>query len=139
MAGEIEHQGIVENIAGGCVRVKIVQTSACAMCKAAGHCASSEVKEKIIDVSVGDADTYHVGEHVRVVGAMSVGAQAVAYAFVFPLLLLMVTLFVVVKVTGDDWLAIGAALFLVADYYIVLHLNRGRLAKKLSFYIERLE
>lgn len=46
MADIIKHQGIVENINGSHVMVRIVQTSACAACSAKGHCASADTKEK---------------------------------------------------------------------------------------------
>ena len=50
MADIIKHQGIVENINSSHIKVRIVQTSACAACSAKGHCASADTKEKIIDV-----------------------------------------------------------------------------------------
>ena len=38
MADSIKHQGIVENISGAHLQVRIVQTSACAACSIKGHC-----------------------------------------------------------------------------------------------------
>ena len=50
----IKHDGIVIAVNGdGTVRVRIVQTSACAACKAKAMCASAESKEKEI-VAIGD-------------------------------------------------------------------------------------
>ena len=60
MANTIKHQGIVENINGSHVMVRIVQTSACAACSAKGHCASADTKEKMIDVISNDASSYPV-------------------------------------------------------------------------------
>ena len=50
MADTIRHQGIVENINGTHLQVRIVQTSACASCSIKGHCSSADTKEKLIDV-----------------------------------------------------------------------------------------
>ena len=50
MTDIIKHRGIVENIEGSHVRVRIVQTSACSACSVKGHCNASESKEKLIDV-----------------------------------------------------------------------------------------
>lgn len=50
MTDIIKHRGIVENIEGSHVRVRIVQTSACSACSVKEHCNASESKEKLIDV-----------------------------------------------------------------------------------------
>ncbi len=57
MTDIIEHHGIVENINGSHLKVRIVQTSACAACSAKGHCALADTKEKLITVNT--ADTLH--------------------------------------------------------------------------------
>ena len=54
MSTKISHSGIVESIEDGCVKVRIVQTSACAACKVAGYCNAADSKEKSVDV-FGDA------------------------------------------------------------------------------------
>ena len=50
MENKIKHSGVVESVNDGCVSVKIIQSSACAICKAAKQCHASESKEKIIEV-----------------------------------------------------------------------------------------
>ena len=52
MSDIIEHQGTVESIVGSHIRVRIVQTSACATCAAHKFCNSSESKEKMIDATM---------------------------------------------------------------------------------------
>ena len=56
MANTIKHQGIVENINGSHLQVRIIQTSACASCSVKGHCTSADTKEKLVDVA--DATSY---------------------------------------------------------------------------------
>ena len=78
----IKHLGIVENIQGSHLSVRIVQTSACAACSAKGHCSSADSKDKIIDIIDTAASSYQVGEKVMVVGETSMGMMAVVLAFV---------------------------------------------------------
>ena len=67
----IKHLGIVENIQGSHLSVRIVQTSACAACSVKGHCSSADSKDKIIDIIDTAAASYQVGENVMVVGETS--------------------------------------------------------------------
>ena len=135
MANTIEHHGIVENIAGTHIQVRIVQTSACATCSIKGHCTSADTKEKLIDVVDEQAASYRPGDSVRVIGSVSMGMQAVALAFVVPLLLLVVSLFVSVSVGLSEPLAIGCSLMVVAVYYLLVWFCRERVGKRFSFSI----
>ena len=66
MSNKIKHSGVVENILGDSVQVRIVQTSACAACKVAGYCNASESKEKLVDVYHADTRNLRVGDVVTV-------------------------------------------------------------------------
>lgn len=138
MAENIKHQGVIENITGSHVRVRIIQTSACATCSIKGHCTSADTKEKLIDVYISNASEYKVGEEVWVLGTLSMGIQAVLLAFVLPLVLLVVTLFVLMKILGDELLAVGGVVVCLFLYYLLLHLLfKGIWKGKLSFSIQR--
>ena len=52
MSNKIKHNGVVDGVDENCVRVRILQSSACSACKVAAHCNASETKEKIIEVQV---------------------------------------------------------------------------------------
>ena len=56
----IKHLGIVENIQGSHLSVRIVQTSACAACSAKGHCSSADSKDKIIDIIDSTASAHSI-------------------------------------------------------------------------------
>ena len=105
----IKHLGIVENIQGSHLSVRIVQTSACAACSVKGHCSSADSKDKIIDIIDTAAASYQVGENVMVVGETSMGMQAVALAFIIPFVLLIFTLFLFMALIENE---LYAALFL---------------------------
>ncbi|WP_373724412.1 SoxR reducing system RseC family protein [Bacteroides heparinolyticus] len=129
----IRHQGIVENISGSHLQVRIVQTSACASCSVKGHCSSAETKEKLVDVYDVDAASYRPGDRVWVAGRLSMGAMAILLAFILPFLVLIVSLFVLMAVRNDELFAALGSLALLIPYYYILWLNKARIGKKFSF------
>ena len=88
MTNIITHQGIVENISGSQVFVRIIQTSACSTCSVKGHCSSADSKEKVIEVT-DTSSAWKIGDEVTIIGATSMGMQAVLLAFLIPLFLLI--------------------------------------------------
>lgn len=139
MANTIRHQGIVENIDGSHLQVRIIQTSACASCSVKGHCSSADTKEKLIDIFDADAATYHPGDRVWVVGELSMGAMAVLYAFILPFLVLIGSLFIFMAIWENELRSALCSLALLIPYYYILWLNKSRLGKKFSFSIRRME
>ena len=132
----IKHLGIVENIQGSHLSVRIVQTSACAACSVKGHCSSADSKDKIIDIIDTAASSYQVGEKVMVVGETSMGMQAVALAFIIPFVLLIFTLFLFMALIENELYAALLSLAVLVPYYYILWLNKTRLKQKFSFTIK---
>lgn len=135
---KIEHRGVVASVEGDHVRVNIVQMAACSGCKARSMCASSESKEKIIDVYETDAEhKYRVGDQVNVCGALSMGKQAVRLAFGVPLLLIVVWMPVALLVLKLNELAsAGVMVLILALYFYIIYMCRERMAKTFAFWIE---
>ena len=132
----IKHLGIVENIQGSHLSVRIVQTSACAACSVKGHCSSADSKDKIIDIIDTAAASYQVGENVMVVGETSMGMQAVALAFIIPFVLLIFTLYLFMALIENELYAALLSLAVLVPYYYILWLNKTRLKQKFSFTIK---
>ena len=132
----IKHLGIVQNIQGSHLSVRIVQTSACAACSVKGHCSSADSKDKIIDIIDTAAASYQVGENVMVVGETSMGMQAVALAFIIPFVLLIFTLFLFMALIENELYAALLSLAVLVPYYYILWLNKTRLKQKFSFTIK---
>ena len=132
----IKHLGIVENIQGSHLSVRIVQTSACAACSVKGHCSSADSKDKIIDIIDTAAASYQVGDNVMVVGETSMGMQAVALAFIIPFVLLIFTLFLFMALIENELYAALLSLAVLVPYYYILWLNKTRLKQKFSFTIK---
>ncbi len=139
MRETIEHQGVIASVEGRHVRVNILQVAACSGCKARSLCASSESKEKIIDVYEDDAAMkYKIGENVTVCGALSMGKQAVRLAFGVPVLLIVVWMLVaIVWLKLDELVSVGILALILALYFYILYRNRDRMAKKFAFWISQ--
>ncbi|MBQ9649567.1 MAG: SoxR reducing system RseC family protein [Prevotella sp.] len=137
MHNKISHSGIIDSIIDNCVKVRILQTSACAACKVAGHCNAAESKEKIIDVlDVSDTSALRVGDEVTVWASRDVANHALLLGFGVPFLVLVGVLFLVIYITHNEGLAALSALLALVPYYAVLFLCRDRIRERLSFHIE---
>lgn len=137
MSDIIQHSGTVESIDGNHVRVKIVQTSACATCAAHKFCNSSESKEKMIDVYTKDATAYGVGQSVQVLGTTSMGMRAVLWAFGVPFVVLVAVLYASFMLTGgNEPLSALWALGALVVYYLILYMCRDKMTKKFVFTIK---
>ena len=137
MSTKISHSGIVESISEGCVQVRILQASACAACKVAGHCHASESKEKHVDVlNVRDASRLKVGDSVIVSASRDVANRALLLGFGVPFLILVSVLFIMLKVVSDEGLAAITAILALMPYYGMLYLMRDRIQQKIAFSIE---
>ena len=121
MSNRISHSGIIESVADNLVKVRIVQTSACASCKVAGHCNASESKVKIVDV-ITAGSAYQVGQQVVVSASKDVANRALLLGFGIPFLLLVGVLVIALRLTSDEGLAALSALGSLLPYYFLLWL-----------------
>ncbi len=137
MSNKIKHAGIVESVNGGCMKVRIMQTSACSGCKISAHCSASDTKEKLVDIYDKTSIAKHqVGDSVVVVASYKTALQAVLYGFVFPFIVLVATLVVILQVSGDEVLAALSSLGILIPYYFIVFLMREKLRQKFTFTLE---
>ena len=136
----IEHIGTVDKIENGIVIIRITQQPACASCVAKGLCASSEQKEKRIEIECGEyAGLFDPEETVMVIGKTGMAFQSVFLAFILPTLLILATLFVAnAKIISDSAAALSATSVLIG-YYVVLYFFRNLLKRTLKFTLVKLE
>ena len=133
----VKHDGVVTNVSGDVVCVRIVQTSACVSCKIAAHCNASDKKVKLVEVyGVKDANKYNVGQEVVVCASTDVATRALLYGFGLPLLLLVFVVFIVMWLISDEVIAGLCGLVTLVPYYLVLFMMRNRLRDKFRFWIE---
>lgn len=137
MSNEISHAGVIESIAEGCVKVRILQTSACASCKVAAHCNASESKIKVVDVcGVANVSSLSVGQSVVVSTSRDVANRALLLGFGLPFLLLVAVLMIVLWITGNEGIAALSAIGSLVPYYLVLWLLRDRISRQVRFEIK---
>lgn len=133
MNDQISHDGVVESISKAMLHVRIVQSSACSACKVSTYCASSERKEKIINVPCLTADSYTIGQPVTVVGSTSIGLKAVLLAFAIPSVLLLATIVAGIRLGMSELMACLAAVGVLVIYYIIMYACKAQLTEMLSF------
>lgn len=127
----IKHDGIVIAVNGdGTVRVRIVQTSACASCKAKAMCASAESVEKEID-AVSDG-LLAIGDEAEVLVAEKIGWKAILLAYILPFVVLLGSVLVLNEFMKEE-LAGTIALCAMGVYYIVLGFFKNKIQKGFSF------
>ncbi len=136
MHNKISHSGIVESVADGCVKVRILQASACGACKVAGHCNAAESKEKIVEVCCCDTAAYSTGQEVTVSTSGAVANRALLLGFGIPFLVLVGVLVLVLLLTGNEGLSALCGLAALVPYYGILYLCRDHIRRQLTFYLE---
>ena len=148
----IKHDGIIIALnEDSTALVRIVQTSACAACKAKAMCASAESAEKEMTVTLANSPSpiadIKVGDTVEVMVQQKMGWKAVVLAYLLPFFVMLAVMFV-----GNELLAMGdgaigllgdgakreavlgtVALCAMAVYYLVLGMFKDKLQKEFSF------
>ena len=147
----IKHDGIIIALnEDGTALVRIVQTSACAACKAKAMCASAESTEKEMTAvllsdkgrpmgyGVLDADKplleYKVGDAVEVMVQQRMGWIAVVLAYLLPFFVMLAVMLVGNAIWAVREEILGTvALCAMALYYLVLGMFKDKLQKEFSF------
>ena len=138
MDGKINHRGIIEYINGKHIKVRIVESSACASCEAKAICSSSESKEKVVDIYVNSSENYAIGEQVNVCASEKMGRNAVILAFVIPLIVMIICITLSIRyLMINELISIAISLMFLALYYWILSISKKRISKKFSFWIEK--
>ena len=135
MNDKIKHTGIIDSTEENHIKVRIFQTSACASCKVASQCNASESKEKLIDV-FANGHNYKVGQEVTVTASRDVAKRALVLGFGLPFLILLVVLFAVYHLTGNEATAALSSVGALLPYYLIIWLMREKIARSVSFQIE---
>ena len=144
----IKHDGIIIALnEDGTALVRIVQTSACAACKAKAMCASAESAEKEMTVQLAYPQplpivkgentahqTYAIGDEVEVMVQQKMGWKAVVLAYLLPFFVMLAVMLIGNAIWAVREEILGtAALCAMAVYYLVLGMFKDKLQKEFSF------
>ena len=136
---QIKHQGIVTDVIGQIVKVKITTRSACQQCLIKAQCSLSEQKEKMIEVKTCEAQTYKKGESVLVSLSSDKGLKAVFWGYALPLILILTTV-LTLNVCGYSELVCGiCSIIVLIPYYFGLFLAKNKLNAMFQFHIEHID
>lgn len=134
----IEHEGIIEKINDNQVTVRILQQSACSACHAKGVCMAADSKEKLVEV-VDFSGRFRENERVIIEGKESMGYKAVFWAFVLPLVILILTLILTLSLWNfSETEAAISAITALIPYYLILYFLRKKMANSFQFNIKKM-
>lgn len=148
MSNKIKHSGVIDRVTGDCVKVRIVQTTACAGCKIADHChadysptqgggSTSEARVKLVDVYDPEAARrVNVGDQVVVSATSQVAGRALLLGFGLPFLLMVGTLVAALWLSYGEATAALASVLVLLPYYLLLWLLRDRISRRITFQLE---
>lgn len=132
----IEHSGIVTEISSNCVKVTIGSVSACSACHAKGACSASDMQDKVIEAKLPDWEV-KIGESINVQIGRSLSYLALFLGYIFPLILIIVTLIVTTILGYSELITGGLSLGILVPYYFILFLFGKKLKKTYSFTIKK--
>lgn len=133
----VEQKGIVIKKQENKVVVKIEQKSTCSSCHARGACTSLDKKDKEIEITTKDVENYSIGDEVIITISTKLGMKAVFIAFVLPLILIVVALFLSIKLfTLSQSLSALISLVVLSAYYFFLYKQNLFLSKQFNFTIK---
>lgn len=138
-AGTIIHPGIIEEITGDKVSVRILSQSACSSCHAKGACSVADMEEKIIEADPDASANWKPGDQVMVKMEESLGRKAVLLGYFLPLVVLVASIIIFLSLFKHEGIAALLSLLTLVPYYAVLYFFRKRLQKEFRFRIQRIE
>jgi sigma-E factor negative regulatory protein RseC len=127
-------EGIIREITDTEIVVAMTLSSACSGCHAKSMCGVDSKNELMRFLRMPN-DHYAVGDHVNIQLSPQSGTRAVIWGYLFPLLVLIITLFVTYWLTHHELISVLFALVLTVAYYFLLHKLDKKLAKRIKFTI----
>ncbi len=137
MDKRIEHNGIIKNIKGKYLIVSILSKASCLSCQLKGVCSTSEVEEKEIEVLNPQDTQYNKNDKVKVYYQQELGFFALFLGYIFPFLLMIITLFVGKTLGYRETIYGLASIIILLPYYLILYLLREKIKNKFRFSIEK--
>ena len=134
----IEHPGIIDRIDGKRVWVSIQPQSACGNCHSKSYCGMAEVAEKIVEVqSPAPGTKLEKGQHVIISLKKSLGYRALILGYLLPFVILLLSLIILLSITGNEALSALTAIMLMVPYYLILYHNRDKIKASFRFFIKQ--
>jgi len=134
---EIVHKGILKKTKDGKMEVQITDGVECESCSIKGACNVGETRDNKVTVDAEMLD-FKDGEMVSVHLSESLAFSALFWAYVFPFIVLFVTLIILSSFMSEAMAGLISLVFL-ALYYLFIYLNKNYFNKKFSLKINKLK
>ncbi|MFH0760174.1 MAG: SoxR reducing system RseC family protein [Bacteroidota bacterium] len=134
----VAHEGVIEQITPDSIVVRFVAHSACEACHVKGLCSVSDSEEKIVEVK-NPGTGFSTGETVEVLLAQTQGFKALAFGYIFPLIMVLLVLSIFYSITGREGFSALLSLGSLVPYYLGVWLFRRRISKSIEFKLKKLE
>jgi sigma-E factor negative regulatory protein RseC len=132
----IEQKGIIEDIKNSKALVRIDTFSACMSCHAKAACGSSECVPKLVEVEITE-EGFYAGEPVYVIMRRALGIRAAILAYIFPFVLVILTLITLASLHVSELLSGIFSLAVLVPYFFTIYLFRDNLKKSFSFTLRK--
>lgn len=116
----INHFGIISKITKNTITVSLDTNASCHTCNAKSGCGISDSNTKEIEIQ-NNFQSLHINEKVNVIMRKELGFKAVFFAYIFPFILMFITL-IIASLFFKEWLAGLLSIFILIPYFTVLYL-----------------
>ena len=125
----VKHSGKIIAIDKEIIKVEVEAHGACGSCQAKKICGMTETKAKIISVNVAkgyedesniDISKLSLGQNVELGMATSAGLSAAIISYLYPIIILISTLILTIKLTGNDLIGVLVSFSALALYFVLL-------------------
>ena len=130
---EIKHKAKIVQVLPNFVEAEIEVKSACAHCALQKACQMHEVSQRKIIIPLEQGKIYQVGEVVNVSISLEEGMLAAFYAYVLPLILVLLTLFISLMSGVSEIISGICSIIVLIPYYFGVFLKKNFFARKLNF------
>ena len=96
---------------------------------------ASDMEEKVIDVDFNEGQNYKIGSQVTVEMKQSQGTWAVLLGYVFPFLVILISMILLSYLNLDEGLTGVISLSLLIPYYAILYFSKDFLKKNFTYRI----
>ncbi len=132
---EIRHKARIVQVHKDSIDLEIEVQSACAQCALQKACQMHEVSQRKITIPIQSAKEYKQGDDVYVAIALEDGFRAMFYAYILPLILVLLTLCLCLIGEMSEFISGICSIIVLIPYYFGVFLKKNFFAKKLHFRI----
>ncbi|MEJ2162339.1 MAG: SoxR reducing system RseC family protein [Robiginitalea sp.] len=130
------HKGIISEIKGRSIIVSLEEDVHCESCRAKSVCGASQSSSKEIEITDPEG-SFRLNEPVEVHLRKDLGHKALFWAYIFPFILLLLTL-LTTSMFYAEWLAGLLSILVLIPYYLLLYAGKDYFRKTFKISILRI-